>query len=54
MQDLKNQAILSEVKVFQTGQSNGEPAAVSQVDVTVVPPPDVGSFSEEERSRQVR
>jgi anthranilate synthase len=54
MQDLKNQAILSEVKVFQTGQSNGEPASISQVDVTVVPPPDVGSFSEEERSRQVR
>jgi anthranilate synthase len=54
MQDLKDQEILSEVKVFQAGSANGEPAALTQVDVTVVPPPEVGTFSEEERSRQVR
>lgn len=54
MQALKEQEILSEVKVFKDGAANGEAAPLVQVDVTVVPPPEVGTFSEEERSRQVR
>jgi len=53
MYDLKNEGILSEVKVFKAGPANGEAAVTSQVDVVVVPPPEVGTFSEEERSRQV-
>jgi anthranilate synthase len=54
MQDLKDRHILSEVNVFLASKTNGEPPAPTQLDVTVVPPGEVGSFSEEERSRQVR
>lgn len=55
MQGLKEQEILSDVQLFQEKTpANGEAAALIQVDVTVVPPAEVGTFSEEERSRQVR
>jgi hypothetical protein len=55
MQMLKEQEILSDVTVFQeSASSNGEAPLAVQIDVTVVPPPEVGTFSEEERSRQVR
>ena len=55
MQSLKDEGILEEVSVFQEATpANGEPASAVQIDVTVVPPPEAGSFSEEERSRQVR
>lgn len=54
MQKLKEEGTLSDVKVFQEAtRNNGEPASAVQLDVTVVPPPEVGTFSEEERSRQV-
>jgi anthranilate synthase len=43
MKEMKQQNALSEVNVGD-----------EQIDVTVVPPPPVGTFSEEERSRQVR
>ncbi|MGK3733740.1 MAG: anthranilate synthase [Bacillariaceae sp.] len=43
MKEMKQQNVLSDVNV-------GE----EQIDVTVVPPSPVGTFSEEERSRQVR
>ncbi len=42
MNGLKDDEILQEVQI-----------ADGQVDVTVVPPPPVGTFSEEDRSRQV-
>jgi anthranilate synthase len=53
MQELKQQNILAEVKTFQ---ERGSPVngSIIQIDVTVVPPPEVGTFNEEERSRQVR
>ena len=55
MQNMKDQEILSEVNVFkESTPANGEPASMVQIDATVVPPPEVGTFSEEERSRQVR
>jgi len=55
MQSLKEEDILSSVKTFkETTPANGEAASMVQIDVQVVPPPEVGSFSEEERSRQVR
>jgi hypothetical protein len=56
MQELKQQDILAEVKVFQDKEtpSDGTAGSMAQIDVTVVPPPEVGTFSEEERSRQVR
>jgi hypothetical protein len=55
MESLKDDGTLAEVKLFQESTpANGEPASVVQIDVTVVPPPEVGTFSEEERSRQVR
>lgn len=54
MQTLKNKEVLSEVSVYKESTSaNGEPASPVQIDVTVVPPPEVGTFSEEDRSRQV-
>jgi len=54
MQTLKDKEILLDVTVFEESTpSNGEPASPVQIDVTVVPPPEVGTFSEEERSRQV-
>lgn len=55
MKQLKTDEILSDVQSFE--YANGEGTAVggvTQIDVTVVPPGKVGSFSEEERSRQVR
>lgn len=55
MQTLKEQGILSDVTVFQESTtSNGEAPSTVKIDVTVVPPPEVGTFNEEERSRQVR
>jgi hypothetical protein len=55
MQNLKDQEILSHLKVFQEATpANGEPASLVKIEATVVPPPEVGTFSEEERSRQVR
>lgn len=48
MRDMKQQDILSDVTVV------AEESDVVQIDVTIVPPPPVGTFSEEERSRQVR
>jgi anthranilate synthase len=53
MQNLKEQGILADLKVFQeVTPANGEPASIVKIDVTVVPPPEVGTFTEEERSRQ--
>jgi anthranilate synthase len=52
MKTLKQQKILSDLQSYQ--HANGESGGVTQIDVTVVPPPEVGTFSEEERSRQVR
>lgn len=55
MKQLKKDKILSDIQCFE--YANGASAAVNgvtQIDVTVVPPGEVGSFSEEERSRQVR
>ena len=51
---LKQEEILSDIKIMAPAEANGEAAAVTQIDVTVVPPAEVGTFSEEERSRQVR
>ncbi|KAL3940511.1 MAG: hypothetical protein SGBAC_004962 [Bacillariaceae sp.] len=53
MKQLKTDEILSDVQSFE--YANGEGTAVggvTQIDVTVVPPGKVGTFSEEERSRQ--
>jgi hypothetical protein len=47
MQELQQKNILAEVKAFR------DETSVVQIDVTVVPPPEVGTFNEEERSRQV-
>jgi anthranilate synthase len=52
MKKLKQEEILSDLQSYQP--SNGEKGGITQIDVTVVPPPEVGTFSEEERSRQVR
>ena len=49
MQGMKEEKTLSDVNVIV---EEGE--GMVQIDVTVVPPPPVGTFSEEERSRQVR
>lgn len=55
MQDLKEQEILADLQVFtEATPANGEELAMVKIDVTVVPPPEVGTFSEEKRSRQVR
>jgi hypothetical protein len=56
MKALQKDEILSEVNVKteqMTGSGDAIEMVTSRIDVTVVPPPDVGSFSEEERSRQV-
>lgn len=47
MEQLKEEGTLSDVDVVQ------EDSSMVEIDVTVVPLPEVGSFSEEERSRQV-
>lgn len=53
LQQLKQDGVLSEVNVFHASpEKNGLPEAMVQVNVQVVPPPAVGTFSEEERSRQ--
>lgn len=55
MYTLKEQQILADVSVFREATpSNGEPSSLVKIDVTVVPPPEVGTFNEEMRSRQVR
>eukprot|EP00531_Pseudo-nitzschia_arenysensis_P006142 CAMPEP_0116127208 /NCGR_PEP_ID=MMETSP0329-20121206/6724_1 /TAXON_ID=697910 /ORGANISM="Pseudo-nitzschia arenysensis, Strain B593" /LENGTH=845 /DNA_ID=CAMNT_0003621305 /DNA_START=243 /DNA_END=2780 /DNA_ORIENTATION=- len=46
MEQMKEEAILSDISV--TAEDEG----MVQIDVTIVPPPPVGTFSEEERSRQ--
>ena len=62
MQELKQQNVLADVKVFKQQQdsttttrsfSSADIPSMVQIDVTVVPPPEVGTFNEEERSRQV-
>jgi anthranilate synthase len=53
MKSLKDEKILSGIKILAPAESNGEAPAVTQIDVTVVPPAEVGTFNEEERSRQV-
>lgn len=54
MQTLKQQGVLSSVNVFQgAATGNGEPTVPVKIDVTIVPPSEAGSFSEEDRSRQV-
>lgn len=54
MQELKQQEILSDVAVYEDATSgDGTAPSMAKIDVTVVPPPEVGTFSEEERSRQV-
>jgi hypothetical protein len=57
MNSLKSDGILKEVHVTtesdNIGSGDAMDGAASRVDVEVVPPSEVGSFSEEERSRQV-
>lgn len=56
IRELKQNGILSTVEVTQDSldkSANGESSQVVKIDATVVPPPEVGTFSEEERSRQV-
>jgi len=53
MKQLKEDKILSDVQSFEYANGEGTTVdGVTQIDVTVVPPGEVGSFSEEERSRQ--
>lgn len=47
MKQLNDDAVLSDVRLSQYKASLG------QIDLKIVPPGEVGSFSEEERSRQV-
>jgi anthranilate synthase len=55
MEQLKEDGILETVKVYQESTpANGTPPSMVKIDVKVVPPPEVGTFSEEARSRQVR
>lgn len=53
MKTLKQEGILSDIKSFEQKENIGK-GGVTQIDVTVVPPAEVGTFSEEQRSRQVR
>lgn len=48
MKSMKDEEILSDISITSEGED------MVQIDVTIVPPPPVGTFSEEERSRQVR
>lgn len=48
MKQLHDEGTLSEINLSQYDDSLG------QIDVKIVPPGEVGSFNEEERSRQVR
>lgn len=58
MEALKKEGILQSVESSTTEMREGTGDALdgtpTRIDVKVVPPPDVGTFSEEERSRQVR
>lgn len=55
MKQLKEDNILADIQSFEYANGEGTTVdGVTQIDVTVVPPGEVGSFSEEERSRQVR
>jgi len=47
MEQMKDEDILSEINVV-----SGQDEDMVQIDVKIVPPPPVGTFSEEERSRQ--
>lgn len=54
MDQLKEDGILENIQEYQEATpANGMEADTVRIDVKVVPPPEVGSFSEEERSRQV-
>ena len=57
MESLKADGILKAVEIQTCSGDNadecGPEGTAIRVDVTVVPPADVGSFSEEDRSRQV-
>mmetsp|Transcript_13938 Transcript_13938/g.20864 ORF Transcript_13938/g.20864 Transcript_13938/m.20864 type:complete len:773 (+) Transcript_13938:770-3088(+) len=50
MKKLYEEGVLEDIVVLTGGEE--ESAMTSQVDVKVVPPPEVGTFSEEDRSRQ--
>jgi anthranilate synthase len=55
MKQLKEDGLLASMQVYQDKPSGaGTETQLVQIDVQVVPPPKVGTFSEEERSRQVR
>ena len=57
MRQLQQDGILERIQIYQDtngSQNAGEVPSMVRMDVTVVPPPEVGTFSEEERSRQVR
>ena len=60
MRNLQKEGTLSEVLVSNnsgmgsSGSGDALEATPSRIDVTVVPPPEVGTFDEEQRSRQVR
>ena len=49
MEQMKDEEIISEINLI-----SGQDDEMVQIDVKIVPPPPVGTFSEEERSRQVR
>ena len=51
MEELQANGTLEKVQVFSEKGENGEDV-VTRVEVLIAPPPDVGSFTEEERSRQ--
>jgi anthranilate synthase len=54
MQQLQDEGILESVHVIHDHEAGKESSLMPvQVDVQVVPPSEVGTFSEEERSRQV-
>ena len=58
MESLRADGILKAVEIQTCSGDNADECrpdgTAIRVDVTVVPPADVGSFSEEDRSRQVR
>ena len=52
MQRLKGIGILQEVHVFTQKNSDDDSEDITSVEVEIVPPPEAGSFPEEQRSRQ--
>lgn len=54
IEDMRRQNLLSEVNIVEDKTESSSHGSMVQIDVTIVPPPPVGTFSEEERSRQVR